>query len=182
MAIAAGVVFGVSLVLLTVFFRTQNLRADLIATWGFVVFAVLVVPVMLTVRDRIGADSLVVTGLTVAGILGAVALGVAEAATALKLIDFRRVSALATLGFVLFLVWIGGVSAIVVASASPALPVVLGWVGLASIVLGLAIIVWIVRKPGVMSGDTAPDGTAMTAFLLPLAGVVAWLAWLGLLL
>jgi hypothetical protein len=182
MAIAAGVVFGLSLVLLTAFFRTQDARMDLVATWGFVVFAVLIIPVMLTVRDRLGAGDPAATALAGAGILGAGVLGVAEAMLGLKLIDFRRVALVTTLGFVLVLVWIGGVSALVLGSSASGLPANLGWLGLASIVMGLAILVWIVRKPGVVTGETEPSQAALIGFFLPLAGIVAWLGWLGLIL
>jgi len=185
MAIAAGIVFGLSLVLLTAFFRTQDQRMDFFATWGFVVFSILSVPVMLAVLDRMGAQGVALTALTAltaAGVLGVALLGVTEAVTGLKLIDFRRVAAATTIGFILFLVWVGGVSLIILTGANAAFPATLGWLGLAAIVIGLAIIVWIVRLPGVMTGETEPSQAALVAFFLPLAGIVAWLGWLGLVL
>jgi hypothetical protein len=181
-AIAAGVLFGLSVVLLAAFFRTRDERMDVVATWGFVAFAVASVPVMLAARDRIGAGDALVTGITAAGIVGVGVLGLAEAATGLRLIDFRRVALATTIGFVLFLLWIGGLSATIVGSSSPALTVNLGWLGLASILAGLAVLTWIIRKPGVLTGDAEPSQTAMFTFFLPLAGIIAWLVWLGLLL
>jgi hypothetical protein len=182
MAIAAGVVFGLSLVLLAAFFRTQSTRLDALATWGLVVFALLIIPVMLVVRDRLGQDGAAATALTVAGILGVAVVGLGEAATGLRLVDFRRVAIATTIGFVLFLLWVGGVSAMLVAASNPVLPVTLGWLGLGAIALGIAIMAWIFRTPGVATGDASPNPTAMTAFFVPLAGVVAWLGWLGALL
>ena len=182
MAIPAGVLFGLALVLLAAFFRTRDERLDRVATWAFVAFAVLAIPVMLTVKDRLGASDPAGTGLTAAGIVGVSVLGLAEAATGLKLVDFRRVALATTIAFLLFLAWIGGVSLMLVASAAPALPANLGWLGLISIVAGFAIILRIMRRPGVITGDREPGQLEMTVLFLPLAGMVAWLAWLGLLL
>jgi hypothetical protein len=181
-AIAAGVLFGLAVVLLAAFFRTRDERLDRVATWGFVAFAVLAIPVMLAVRERTDPSGLAGTGLAGVGIIGVGMLGLAEAATGLRLVDFRRVAMATTIAFVLFLVWIGGVSLAVVTSSSPALPVNLGWLGLASILAGIAVIIWIVRQPGVLTGDREPGQLALTLFFLPLAGMVAWLGWLGLVL
>jgi hypothetical protein len=180
LAIGAAILFGLAVVLLAAFFRTRDERLDQIATWSFVVFAVLVIPVMLAVRDRIDPTGPVGIGLTALGVLGASVLGVAEAATGLRLVDFRRVATATTIAFVLFLVWIGATSLAIVAGPSRTLPLNLGWLGIASIVAGIAVIAWITRQSGVMTGEREPSQAALTAFFLPLAGIVAWLGWLGL--
>ncbi len=59
-------------------------------------------------------------------------------------------------------------------------PTLLGWLGLASILFGVAVIGWIAREPGVLSGEREPARAPMTAFFVPLVGIVLWMVWLGL--
>jgi hypothetical protein len=180
-ATGAGIAFGLALVLLATFFRTQDSRFDRVAEWCFVVFAALGIPVILAVGDRLGgAGGAVMTGATAGGALGAGVLGLAELGSSLRLVDFRRIAAITTLGFVAFLVWIGAVSIATIAAQAPVLPVALGWLGIASIGAGLVIIGWIMRTPGVVTGDAEPPALAMAAFFVPMAGIVAWMVGLGL--
>jgi hypothetical protein len=119
-------------------------------------------------------------GLTAAGAIGTAVLGLSELGSALKLVDFRRIAGLTTVGFLAFLVWIGGVSIAILATPASAFPATLGWLGLVSIVLGIAVVAWITRTPGVLAGQAEPDPGVMSFFFVPLAGMVAWMVWLGL--
>ncbi len=82
-----------------------------------------------------------------------------------------------TLGFLGFLLWIGATSVLVIVDEG--VPSALGWLGLASIASGIAIIAWIMRRPGVMRGDVEPGRAGLLAFFVPMAGIVAWMACLG---
>jgi hypothetical protein len=59
-------------------------------------------------------------------------------------------------------------------------PTNLGWLGISTIVLGMAIVGWTIREPGVLRGEREPGQVQLTAFFVPMIGVVAWMAWLGL--
>jgi len=181
-AAGAGLTFGLALVMLATFFRTQNERFDRVAEWSFVLFGILATPTILAVSGKLGSlgPEPVGIALTIIGVAGVLITGLGELGLVLKLVAFRRISALLTVAFLGFLVWIGGVSVATVTASSPALPVNLGWLGIVSIVLGVAIIAWIVRVPGVITGDREPGQAAMAAFFVPMAGIVGWMIWLGL--
>jgi hypothetical protein len=179
-AAGTGVAFGSAIALLALFFRTRNERFDRVAEWLFVAFGVLAVPTILAVSSRMAGPEPAWTVLAAVGAIGAGVLALAELASALKLIDFRRIAGLTTMATLAFFVWIGGISAVIVTSSGSPFPATLGWLGIASMVLSIAIIAWITRMPGVVSGDTQPDSRALSFFLLPLVGIVAWLIWLGL--
>ena len=66
------------------------------------------------------------------------------------------------------------------AIVSGGLPSELGWFGLATIALGVVIVGWILRTPGVLRGDAEPRPEQMRIFFVPMIGMVAWMAWLGL--
>lgn len=178
LAIGAGVAFGLALGFLSMFFMTKNQRYDRIAEWAFVVFAILAVPTILAVGDRLSDGGLAAQAATVIGVVGVVVVGVGELGSTLKLIDFRRIAPVMSAGFFAFIGWIGLAS--VLALTSGELPVELGWFGLAVLVLGVVIVGWMIRTPGVMSGEREPERNQLLAFFVPMIGIVAWMAWLGL--
>ncbi len=166
------------MVFLATFFATKNQRFDRVAEWSFVAFALLAIPTIVTIGGRVPNGGPALPVATVVGIVGVTAVGLGELGSTLKLVDFRRIAPLVTLGFLAFLAWIGIASVLVVSGGG--LPVNLGWLGIGSIVLGVAIVAWIVREPGVMTGQREPGRTEMVAFFVPMVGVVAWMVWLGL--
>lgn len=178
LAIAAGIAFGAALLLLVTFFVTRDERYDRIAEWSFVAFALLAIPTMLTVAGRLPEGGLIVGTVTVVGIAGVAVLGLGELASTLRIVDFRRMAPLITLGFMAYLVWIGAVSVVVLARGG--LPINLGWLGIVTIAVGAVIVGSIVTVPGVVGGQTEPPRGRMTAFFLPMAGIVAWMIWLGM--
>jgi hypothetical protein len=178
LAIGAGLTFGVAIVLLMTFFVTGDARYDRIAEWAFVAFALLAVPTVLDTAGRLPAEGPLAGIATVSGVVGVAALGLGELASALRLADFRRLAPAMTAGFFAFLLWIGASSLLIVSGGD--LPAVLGWLGVVSIALGVAIVFWILRTPGVLRGDREPPRSQMLAFFLPMLGIVAWLAGLGL--
>ena len=177
-AAAAGVAFGVALVMLMLFFRTKDARYDRVAEWSFVLFAVLAVPTIATVAGRLSGDGIVVPLVTAAGIIGVVLMGLGELGSTLKIVDFRRIAGVVTIGFLAFLLWIGAASILIVTGSG--LAAGLGWLGLAAIVLGIAVVAWVSMTPGVISGQREPGNRQMSAFIVPMVGIVAWLLWLGL--
>lgn len=178
MAALAVVAFGAALGLLMTFFVTHDERFDRVAEWSFVLFAALTIPTMAAVASRISDAGLAVAIVTAVGISGVAVLGLGELGSALHAVDFRRIAPLATLGFIGFLVWIGGISVLVVVQGG--LPVGLGWLGLVTILLGVTTLLWIAATPGVLAGDREPQRAQMGAFLVPMVGIVAWMVWLGL--
>ncbi|HET9681535.1 MAG TPA: hypothetical protein VFP19_05800 [Candidatus Limnocylindrales bacterium] len=179
LAIGAGVAFGTAMALLASFFVTKDERYDRAAEWSFVAFGLLGVPAAIAIADRLsgaGPASNVVAGLGIAGI-AATALG--ELGTTLGLLDFRRVAAILSLAFVAILLWVGGAS--VLALSTGAFPAAAGWLGLATIVVVLALFVAIaIRTPGMFTGAADPPRGPMVAFFVPLVGIVAWLVWMGI--
>lgn len=177
LSIGAGVILGAAILLLWRFFQTGDTRMDRLAEVGFVVFAVLAAPTILAVGERFGDDP-VRRAATIGGVAGVVVLGLGELGSLLGLLDFRRIGAIVGLAFVVFLGWIGVTSAGLLDGES--LPAGLGWLGLGSIVVGVSTIVPLSLQTGREGGDTVPSGRRMLFVLLPIAGVVAWLIWLGL--
>jgi hypothetical protein len=174
----AGLLFGLAMVMLTVFFITKDERFDRVAEWSFVGFGVLAVIMILAVPAKLADAGLVGTVITAIGVGGAAIVGLGELGTTLKLVDFRRIATLLTIGFLAFLAWIGATSLLVLGGG--ALPPGLGWLGLVAIVVGIGLAGLIVRQPGVISGEVEPGAGLMTAFTVPMAAIVAWMVWLGL--
>lgn len=177
-AVGAGLLLGLALVLLATFFMTRDARFDRGAEWAFVAFAVLAIPTILTVGDRIPGEGVVISAITWIGIAGVAVMGFGELAVTLRLVGFQRVSGLVTIGFLSFLSWIGGAS--ILAIVSGGLPSALAWLGVAAIVVGIAITAFMARQPGVMSGEQMPGRGVVLAALAPIAAVVAWLIGLGM--
>ena len=174
---AAGVLFGIAIGALATFFATRNDRFDRVAEWAFVAFAVAAIVTMLAVPPLLPEGGVLASAVTAVGVVGAAVIGIGELGVALRLIDFRRVSVIITAGFLAFLAWVGGVSVLVIGGA--ALPAALGWLGMAAIVVGVALVGLLLARPGVLTGQVEPDPRLMVAFFVPMAGVVAWLLWLG---
>jgi hypothetical protein len=145
----SAIAFAVAMGMLTAFFVTNDQRYDRVAEWAFVVFAIAAIPTMLATAAQFPNGGIVVGVVTAVGIVGVALVGLGELGTALRLVDFRRISPLVTVGFVAFLVWIGVISLLIVAGTE--LPTALGWLGILTIVVGAAIIAWIIRVPGVMT-------------------------------
>ena len=177
LAAGAALAFGAGLVLLATFFATRNARFDRLAEWAFVGFAILSIPTLPAVADRLPAGSVVTPVVTAIGLAGAVGLGLAELLVTVGAVDFRRIGPAATLAFCAYLTWIGAVS--VVAILGGRLPAALGWLGLASIVVAAVLVAAIVRTPGVLRGEREPSRTLSMAFGLPMLGIVAWMLWLA---
>ncbi len=174
---ATGVLFALALVLLAAFFATKNERFDRLAEWCFVAFGVLAIPTIVTTAGRLPNGGLLMQAATVAGLAGAVAVGLGELGSSLKIVDFRRIAPIVTLGFFAFLAWIGVTSVVIVTGG--VLPLNLGWLGIATIAAGGLIVGWMASRPGVLSGRAEPPMAAMVAFFVPMAGIVAWMIWLG---
>jgi hypothetical protein len=172
-----GLALGLAMVMLTTFFATKDARYDRVAEWSFVVFGALGVRTVVLVSGQLGIEGLPGAALAGVGILGAAVLGVGELAITLRLVDFKRLTAPLSTGFVAFLAWVGGAS--LVGLVGGRLPPELAWLGIVSIAATLGILATVLATPGVMSGSRDPATAQMVAFVLPLAGIVAWLAWLG---
>ena len=176
----AGILFGVSVGGIALFLRTNDERLDHIAEWAFVAFGIVSSVLILSASGHLDAIGPVATGRTVLGVAAVVAVGLGELGTAIRIVDYRRIASLVAAGFFAFLIWIGAVSLLLVASDRRTLPAGLGWLGLAAIAVGIVLAGLIVRRPGVMRGDSQPDGRLMVAYVIPAAAIVVWLTWLGL--
>jgi hypothetical protein len=179
LAVAAGVLFGAALAMLSAFFVTKNERFDRIAEWCFVLFALCAIPTILSIANLFPDAGLAISVATVVGLVSVTIVGLAELGTTLSLVDFRRIAPIVTVAFLGFLVWIGLISVLIVAQGG-GLPAGLGWLGIVAIVLGIAIVAWITRQPGVIGGEREPGRGPMLAFVVPMAGIVGWLVLLGL--
>jgi len=177
-AAGAGIAFGLALVLLTIFFVTGNQRADRVAEWAFVVFALLAVPTIAAVGVRYEPDSALAWPIAALGIAGALGLGAGELLSALRVIDFRRMATAITVAFMAFLLWLAATSGTILTLGR--FPAALGWLGVGSIAVGAVVIASIAMEPGVLRGERQPAKAQMKLFMVPMAGIVAWLVWLGL--
>jgi hypothetical protein len=175
--VGTGVFFGLALGLLGAFFVTNNARFDRAAEWSFIAFGILAVPAILEVDRHLPAGP-AATVFAVLGIAGAVGLGLGELASALRVLDFRRISLAMTLAFVAFLAWIGGASLLSLGGGG--VPTSIAWLGVAAIAIAVGMLLLIARQPGVMQGESEPGKPQMAAMLLSMAGIVAWLVWLGI--
>jgi hypothetical protein len=173
----AGIAFGLAFGFLGAFFATKNERFDRVAEWLFVAFGVLSVPAMLAIAGRLPNGGIAVGAITAIGIVGAVGTGLGELVITLRLVDFRRVAALLTVAFVAFLVWVGGISVLVVTGGG--FPAALGWLGLSAIVVGILMLALTVREPGVITGEREPGPIQMAGLVLVMVAVVAWMIWLA---
>jgi len=180
LAIGAGLAFGAAIAFLAAFFKTKVERYDRIAEWGFVVFAVLGIPAMVATAWRLADGGPVVGWATILGGAGVLGLGLGELGSLSGRVDFRRIAPAMTAGFLLFLVWIGAMSWVGLATGG--LPPALGLLGIGSIVVAIAIVMWIMRDPLVRRAEKNPGTAGMTLFFMPLVGLVAWMVWLGLVL
>jgi hypothetical protein len=176
-AMVAGLAFGGAIALLARFFATKVERYDRAAEWAFVVFAACAIPTIATVGPRLPGGGTVSAIVTVVGLAAAAVIGLGELGSSLHVVDFRRIAPAITAAFFAFIGWIGAVSILTVTSGG--LPTGLGWLGIVTLVLGVAIIAWIVREPGVLTGKREPRSSQMTAFFVPMIGIVAWMIWLG---
>lgn len=176
-ATGAGTFFGLALAMLAAFFRTQDVRYDRLAEWSFVAFALLGVPTILATAGLLPVHQVAVPVLTGLGVAGVVALGVGEAGTTLGILDFRRIAVPVTIAFVAFLVWIGGVSVLVVLDGR--LGAGVGWLGIVTILSGLGTTGWMAARRGVLTGERAPSTAQVAVLLLVVVGIVGWMVWLG---
>jgi hypothetical protein len=177
-AAGAALTFGAALGLLAMFFATKDDRFDRAAEWSFVGFAILAVPMVLSVGGRFANAGATIVVATVLGVGGAVVLGLGELAMTLKVVDFRRLAPAMALAFVAYLGWIGIVGVLTIAGAGD-LPLALGWLAVLSIIVTIAAVGWILATPGVPVGAAEPSRTQMIAFVLPLVGVIGWMLGLA---
>ena len=176
-AAGAGITFGLSLLMLALFFVRHDARFDRVAEWSFVAFALMAIPTIVSVAGLFPDTGLVIGVATVVAVVGVAVVGLGELGSTLSLVEFRRIGPLVTLGFLAFLGWIGTVSVITLGGGR--LPASLGWLGLGSIVLGILSVVWLVRLPGVTTGAKEPSPGQMAVFFVPMIGIVGWMIWLG---
>lgn len=112
-------------------------------------FALAAIPTMLSVAGLLPNGGLTTGIATVIGIAGATILGLAELGSTRHLIDFRRIAPVVTIALIGMPLWIGMISALIVAQGG-GWPARLDRAGIVSIVLGIAMIVWIVGTAGVL--------------------------------
>lgn len=174
----AGLAFGAALGLLGTFFATRDARFDRLAEVCFVAFGILAVPAIVTVSGMFPDAPVVIAAVSVVGLAGVVVLAAAELGSLLGLLDFRRIAPFVTIAFLAFLAWIAAVSVLTLVQGG--LPAGLGWLGVASIVLGLLAFASIAATPGVLRGEREPSTARMAPFLASMVGVVAWMVWLGI--
>lgn len=142
-------------------------------------FALAAIPTMLSVAGLLPNGGLTTGIATVIGIAGATILGLAELGSTRHLIDFRRIAPVVTIALIGMPLWIGMISALIVAQGG-GWPARLDRAGIVSIVLGIAMIVWIVGTAGVLDGPEEPGRSQMIALAVPMAGIVGWPVWLGI--
>ncbi len=174
----AGVAFGLALGLLGAFFATKREVLDRLAEWSFVIFGVLAVPAIVAVVGRFPDQAPLAWAVAAAGIVGAAGLGLGELAITLGFVDFHRAATALTVAFVCFLAWIAGVS--LLALATGALPLGLGWLGVLAIGVGIIVVALMIRQPGVIQGERQPGRIQIAGVLASMVGVVAWMLWLAL--
>lgn len=112
-----------------------------------------------------------------AGLAGALISLVGQVQVMFGGVPFGRIAMRQTLAFVGVLIWIAGLSWIVISEGG--LPPGLGWLGLIAVIVGAAIIGLLTRDPTLMKAERAPKSSELALGVVPFLGIAVWLFWLG---
>jgi len=164
--------------LLVTFFMTGNARADRLSNVFFLAFYALAAAAAWGIHLRYVESSALVWVATAAVLVVLAALFVSQALVLAGRIEFRRVAVLQTVAFSVYILWILASSLLALAYGVP--PAWLGWLGVAAVVAGLAVLAWFARDPALIKGDRNPDRLESALATIPFVAIAAWLIALGL--
>jgi hypothetical protein len=176
-AFVAAVAFLTAIISLTAYTRTNRTLYDTLENWSFLVlflaFAFLIFDLHRSYIDQ----APIIWLFTVLGLAGTLISLVGQIQVMVGGVPFGRIAMRQTLTFGGILIWIAGLSWIVISEGG--LPPGLGWLGLAAVVVGAAIIGLLTRDPTLMKGERAPKSGELVLGVVPFVGIAAWLIWLG---
>lgn len=176
-AVLSGVLLMVSAGLLLTFFVTGSESADRAANWVFLAFYAVTGWTIVQVHNLFVDQTGWIWSLTVLGILGVSISFLATLVVALGRVDFTRVAVVSTAAFGGVLVWMLGVSILVVALG--VLPRALGWYGVIALSLSALFVGGISTDRAIMTGERRPGPVVNGVSALILLALVGWFIWLG---
>lgn len=176
-AFVAGVAFLGAMVFLTTYTRTNRNVYDTLENWSFLVLFLALAVLILDLHRRYVDQAPIVWLFTVAGLAGALISLVGQVQVMFGGVPFGRIAMRQTLAFVGVLIWIAGLSWIVISEGG--LPPGLGWLGLIAVIVGAAIIGLLTRDPTLMKAERAPKSSELALGVVPFLGIAVWLFWLG---
>ncbi len=177
-AILAGVSLLAAAGLLMTFFATDSEIADRASNWFFLAFYGLAIWAMVEAHRFYVGQAAWMWALTIIGVVAAAVSFVLTLMVLTGRVDFTRVAVLNTLTFVAVLVWMLGVSILILVEGG--LPTALGWFGVGVMTVSGIVVASLAADRDLMTGARRPGAVMNTVFAIILLGLVSWLLWLGL--
>ncbi len=169
--------FALGIVLLVVEFATKSELADRLSGAAFLGFEVLLIPAIFDVHRRYVDESALTWLGSAVGLIALAVLIVSGLLVLLGRVTFPQVALLQTGAFVGFIAWMAIVSVLILSLGG--LPTALGWLGIAAVVVGLAVILAMTRDRALVRGEREPTRPEQLAGTVPCLALVAWLMWLA---
>ncbi|HEY5578747.1 MAG TPA: hypothetical protein VIL12_03540 [Acidimicrobiia bacterium] len=175
--ILAGIALLAAAGLLLVFFATENETADKVSNWFFLAFYALMAWTVVEVHQQYVGQAALTWLLTVAALGALGVLFVTTLLVVLGRIDFRRIAMLSTVAFLVLLLWMLGVSILIIAEGG--LPTALGWLGVGIMTVSLILVGYVATDRELLRGEKTPGAVLNVLMGLVLIGVTVWVVWLG---
>ncbi len=175
--IIAGIALLAAAGSLLLFFVTENETADKASNWFFLVFYGLMAWTVVEVHNLYIEVGGFVWVMTVVGLAALAVLFVGSLLLVLEMIGFEKVAMLTTVAFLVVMAWMLTVSILIVTQG--ALPVTLGWLGIGVMAVSLIVVGFTATDREMLLGEEMPGPALNTVYGLVLAGLTAWIVWLG---
>ena len=175
--VVAGITLLVAAGLLVVFLATENETAEKASNWFFLTFYALMGWTVVEVHQQFVEQAALTWLLTVAALGALGVLFVTTLLVVLGRIDFRRIAMLSTVAFLVLVVWMLGVSILIITEGG--LPTALGWLGVGVMTLSLILVGYVAADSELVRGEKTPGPMLSVLLGLVLLGLTVWLVWLG---
>lgn len=175
--ILAGIALLAAAGSLIFFFVTENETADKASNWFFLVFYVLMAWTVIEVHNLYIDVGSFVWVLTVVGMAALAVLFVGTLLIVLDMIGFEKIAMVTTVAFLVVMLWMLAISILIVAQG--ALPEALGWLGIGVMAISLIVVGFTATDRELMMGEKMPGPALNSVYGLILAGLTAWIVWLG---
>lgn len=176
--VLAGVALFAASGLLIVFFVNQSETADRAANWFFLAFYVLMAWSAIEVH-RFYADSAGYTWILTVVVVAALTTSfVSTLLVVAGRVPFTRVATPTTVGFLVLMLWMLAVSILILTKGG--LTEGLGWLGVATMTLGLLVVGGLSTDREMLTGEKVPGKGVLGFFVVILVGLTTWIIWLGL--
>ncbi len=176
--VLAGVALAAAAILLMVFFVTESEAADKASNWFFLAFYLFMAWTVREVHQLYETNVSLMWLFTIAALAVLVFQFVTTLLIVLGRLDFRRIALASTLTWIVLLLWMLGISIVIVVEGL--LPSALGWLGIGVISFSIVVLAFLTRDRELLQGEKTPSPLTNVAFGLILVGLTTWIIWLGL--